>query len=630
MGNNGLFYLNAAAREADENNIPVGVVATDLDQDQSPGNSYIRTHTGWLQTSVDQRPIVQQNTATQFDKSSAGISASRYGIVHSTTKDQTVAFQTMFDDVASSYSGARRIILPHGQFNIDGDVDIKTGGGYGYWPDDINVTATGIGGIEFLGHGIYASQIRQQGVGGTIRVYTPSSTQRDYTQLEIGGMSIIGQGLTNDANVGLQLGGVSVDATDILIGTKLHNLRIQNFATAIAADDNTATMMERVVLEGYKYGIEFGFNCDAWIISQCRFGSVSVPSGLACTTVNASATVTLTGGNNTTKIRAGMSIKAANFAKGTTVLSVDSSTVFTASTNATAGSADTLYFTQGIALSYGRGPFAPAASVTGSGNPMLITSNWFMKQSEAIAVDDGSTSSLKVDTNYFESCERIATLGEAANTTSILYAIFENNHISKANECFKDYAFYENGTSAVVGNITLRNNRADQQSPVPWLRLRGGGSVLTWENNLLAVSAGSRINVIDSTIPYNPADGSNFYYGRPGTNELIQALGTTGTLTPSVPPKAHNKYKVGAMTGAITIASPGTTFGIEGQRVQFIFLEDGTAGRVVTWNAAFHFHTAFVQSVATTDANKRTYVEFELTATSGVWMQVSPANVWVA
>lgn len=547
------------------------------------------------------------------------VDARRYGIRNSTTSDQTVAFQTMLDDL--SYAGGKRI-LPFGEIHIDGDIDIDTGASIGFWPN--YNTAAGISWGQLIGQGVAGTKIVQQGAGGVIRAYNSGATQQ-HNHLSLSGFSLVGPGLA-DANIGIQIGGVSV-ASDILAGSKLYDLRIQNFGTCIALDDATSTLIERVIFEGMNYGIEFGFNVDALKILSCRFGSATIPGALAASTTSASTTVTLTSGS-TTDLRVGMRVKGANLPYGTTISSITDATNFEASAAATATGADTLYFFQGIGLSLGRGPFAGIANpTTGSGNAINVESSWFMRLAEGIANDDTTNANLKIDSSYIERCNRIATLGTSAGSTSMNYFCLENCHVSQADLGFKDYAIYENSAAGSTGDIVIRNCRSDSTSPVPWIRLRSASSVIDWSNNILPCST-SRIHVFDSSMSYNPSDKSRWVYGLHGSNAELVTLGVTGSLTPLVPPKADIRLKVGAMTGAVTINAPSMTYGVEGQRIKFTFIEDATAGHAVTWNAAYHFHTAWTNSVVTTDANKRSYVEFEYTGS--VWIQVSQANVWVA
>lgn len=80
-------------------------------------------------------------------------------------------------------------------------------------------------------------------------------------------------------------------------------------------------------------------------------------------------------------------------------------------------------------------------------------------------------------------------------------------------------------------------------------------------------------------------------------------------------------YMVVAATTRSKISSLGT------KRLRFLLKEDATAGHVISWDALYKFHTPFVQSVAATDANKTTLVEFEWDGAN--WVQVTPTNRWI-
>jgi len=555
--------------------------------------------------------------------------AKRYGIKNSTTLDQTIQFQAMVNDTV--YAGAH-FELPYGEIHIDGNIDLDQGLNFGFWPSHETLTS-GVSGPTIRGQGGFATRIIQEGVGGRIRAFESGASARQKNGLTLGGFALIGPGLDNVNNVGIQLGGVSTDASDIIEGTKLFDLRIINFSTALALDDCTSVLLERVCLEGYNYGIEFGFNTDNIQIIGGRFGSVNAPIGYTATTASGDATVTLTGGWTTTTLRVGMRVKGANIPYGTTILSITDTTHFEASANATGTGADTLYFSQGIALSCGRGSFVgawPAAS-TGPGNGVLIQTTWFMRNAETLAIETGAKcSNIKFDTCYYESNNRIATLGSAGATSSAYYAIWDNCHFSQTNLACKDYAIYEDGAAGVVGNIVLRNNRCDGNSVVPWVRLRGASSTLDWDNNTLSVASGAKIHVYDSAISFSPANGSKWMYGLPGANKEVTTLGVTGAMTPLIPSKVDCIIKIGPMTGNVTVANPSLTYASEGQRVRFTIVEDATAGHTVSFGTSYHLTTAWTNSVVTTDASKRTYIEFECTAAAGVFIQVSPANVWAA
>jgi hypothetical protein len=64
----------------------------------------------------------------------------------------------------------------------------------------------------------------------------------------------------------------------------------------------------------------------------------------------------------------------------------------------------------------------------------------------------------------------------------------------------------------------------------------------------------------------------------------ITEVAYAATITP-VCNKEHTIINVAALTGPMTIAAPtGMT---KGSKLTFMFLQDATGGRVITWNAAF-------------------------------------------
>lgn len=554
------------------------------------------------------------------------VDARYYGIASSTTRDQTTRFQDMADDLAGR-AGARTIVLPAGEFHIAGSIDFDQMAGIGFYPRYTG-TADGKAGLTVSGQGMHATRIIQDLAGvSTFRVFD-SSTTNQTLGVKFEGFSLIGPGLSNANTRAIQLGGVSTDDNDIVWMTVLRDIIFTNWASALALDDCTNVLMERLLFEGYNYAIEYGFNVDIVTAIQCGFGSQITPVGLAATTTVGSAVVT---GVSTTLLVAGMRIVSTAFPQGTTILSVDSATQFTASANATAV-VSSLDFVQGVALSFGKGPFVGAwpSATTGNGQAHTYNGCWFMRNAECLNVEDNATANVKFDSSYFERNNRLATL-QNTTTTGPKYTTWDNCHFSQP-QSFQDYAIYEDLTGgAGAGMIVLRNCRCDQSSAVPWVRLDSGSSLLDWDNNILPVSSGSRIHVLDSSTTFNPTDGTKFSFGCGGTNVIPATLGVTGTLTPLAAPKANCTIKIGPMTGNVTVNDIATGLknaSVEGQRVRFVLVEDANAGHTVTWNANYHFHTAWTNSVLTTDANKRSYVEFEYTGS--VWVQVSPANTWIA
>lgn len=100
-----------------------------------------------------------------------------------------------------------------------------------------------------------------------------------------------------------------------------------------------------------------------------------------------------------------------------------------------------------------------------------------------------------------------------------------------------------------------------------------------------------------------------------GTGVMIQALAVNTTIN--------------AFSNTVLTTPDQTKFWSLRRHVpvRFVIQQDATAGRTVTWNSSFVFHTPFVQAVVTTDANKWTEVEFRWTGSN--WRQVSPVNVWI-
>jgi len=154
-----------------------------------------------------------------------------------------------------------------------------------------------------------------------------------------------------------------------------------------------------------------------------------------------------------------------------------------------------------------------------------------------------------------------------------------------------------------------------------------------WKNIREAITVLQTINnrfwIRDSQLGKMPSDWT---FGT--LSELIGDQGsqlftlTTGTLdTNELDPLRASTFRVGPMTGAVTIPSPNKV-GPAGHRIKFIFTEDDTAGHAVTWNAVFKFGTiAWANSTATTDASKVSNVEFESNGTN--YYRISPQNEWI-
>ena len=559
--------------------------------------------------------------------------AARYGIKSSLTEDQTVAFQTMADDISAGNGGARTVILPAGEFHVSGTIDFNIMAPIGFWPTT-DTEIQGHGGLTIVGQGMYATKIIQDTAGiPTFRFYQPEGDGTQTLGLTLEKFSMVGQGMDDTAGIGLQLGGVS-PVLDILFMTAIRDVLITNFSTNVVLDDCTNVLFERCLFEGFNYGVEFGFNTDIITFLQCGFGSQILPLDIAATTDGSTAVVTSV---DTTRIVAGMRIVSTAFPQFTTVLTVDSETQLTASANST-GVVSTISVTQGTALSFGYGPFqgarvTPSAWVSGNGNAISLIGCWFLKINEAINLADNTVHNIKFDSCYYERLNRISTV-ETGEGNGTYYLIFDNCHVSQPGN-FQDYVFYEELVSAGTGTTVIRNCRCDGTSDVPWVRLDSTESRLEWDNNILNVSSGGAVNIFSSSLAYTPITGEKFLFGISGLNADPIELGVTGSLAPHATPKADCTMKVGPMTGNITIDNAVASIkngAVEGQKLRFIFEQDSTGSRTVSWGTDYigidgaHLEVANAWTESTA-ADEFCIIEFMWDGTR--MLQTTPANVWL-
>jgi len=88
------------------------------------------------------------------------------------------------------------------------------------------------------------------------------------------------------------------------------------------------------------------------------------------------------------------------------------------------------------------------------------------------------------------------------------------------------------------------------------------------------------------------------------------------TVTPNA--GTTDVLNIAALTGAITIAAPSGS-PVDGQTLTIRMLQDGTGGRVVTWNVAFAFGTDITAAMKPTTANSKWERIFEWNATDSKW-----------
>lgn len=128
-------------------------------------------------------------------------------------------------------------------------------------------------------------------------------------------------------------------------------------------------------------------------------------------------------------------------------------------------------------------------------------------------------------------------------------------------------------------------------------------------------SQGGRIMLTTSGINSFPVDISgteagNNEYSINGHRSRIESLPYSSSITPSW---QNGRLKTITLTGNVTINAPSRA--ATGEELEFIFLQDGTGGRTVTWNAVF-----LVSWTPVTTAGKRNHIRFRFDGAN--WVQV--------
>jgi hypothetical protein len=100
--------------------------------------------------------------------------------------------------------------------------------------------------------------------------------------------------------------------------------------------------------------------------------------------------------------------------------------------------------------------------------------------------------------------------------------------------------------------------------------------------------------------------------------ESIRAVSVAyaATVTPNA--DTTDVLNIGALTGALSVGAPTGT-PVDGQKMTIRLLQDGTGGRVITWNAAFAFGTDITAAMEPTAASSKWERVFEWNATDSKW-----------
>ncbi len=159
-------------------------------------------------------------------------------------------------------------------------------------------------------------------------------------------------------------------------------------------------------------------------------------------------------------------------------------------------------------------------------------------------------------------------------------------------------------TTAMVQatNIAYLGNGATASS-------RTGVDVSHDSGGVITVDA-ANINVRSTGRSFSWSSGDVLNFDHPG----IQNLAYAASITPE--PGYGSTIVVGTLTGGITVNAPQAAW--KGAKLRFVFTQDGTGGRAVTWNAVFK-----VNWTPTTTANKINTIEFVYDGTN--WVQTATA-----
>lgn len=109
--------------------------------------------------------------------------------------------------------------------------------------------------------------------------------------------------------------------------------------------------------------------------------------------------------------------------------------------------------------------------------------------------------------------------------------------------------------------------------------------------------------------------------GSGAAGPTIQTIAYAATITP-VGSNIKSICNVAAMTGAMTIASPSGS-PADGNELILRLIQDGTGGRVITWNAIFAFGTDITKTLIPLAISAKWEMKFIYNATDSTWRCVA-------
>ncbi|HXJ66639.1 MAG TPA: right-handed parallel beta-helix repeat-containing protein [Actinomycetota bacterium] len=196
----------------------------------------------------------------------------------------------------------------------------------------------------------------------------------------------------------------------------------------------------------------------------------------------------------------------------------------------------------------------------------------------------------------------------------------------ESNDNLRDGVSFTTGQNVYTG--TVQDNVRDH------IRIAGGDNYVDVGEVYSGTPAtGSLVNFISGTRNSvrvgNPIPASTtgaFVTGTVGGNSVdvgsTLAMQNISYATPLTPNPYRGRTIIMTLTGPLTINSTAPNQHA-GQRLRFVFLQDGTGGRVPTFNAQY----LMPATGPTLAINKSDSIEFEFRSTDGKWVPIGP---WVS
>lgn len=167
----------------------------------------------------------------------------------------------------------------------------------------------------------------------------------------------------------------------------------------------------------------------------------------------------------------------------------------------------------------------------------------------------------------------------------------------------------------VTGTLTGNRSLILPSAGGPWIVHNNGGASAFALTVKTAAGAGVVVGLKARALLYT--DGTNI--ARANSDPYLQDIAYAASITPDA--SAGDVIDVGTLTGTLTINAP--TNPIRGRELTFMFLQDGTGGRVITWDAAFKKGTE-----ASGTANQRGATKYIYDGTN--WIQLGGTMAWIS